>query len=316
MTPPATGKRLQGGTPDNRTAAWSTLQTDPTPALNTLRPWEEIDLVCIPGLTDTTAQEKLVLHAEDTRRFAILDSPPNTPPTSTPPAKNINDQVDAVRGTRQHIGHAALYYPWLLVRSPLTNRDELWPPSGHIAGLYARTDIEGVHVAPANQPIVGAFGLERRLTDREQDALNLNGINVLRIFPGNAQPIVWGARTTQNYDKAWQYISTRRLFLYLEKSIEQGIRGAIFAPNNPELWARLRRSITDFLLKTHQDGAFGGLTPKESFYVRIDDALNPERERMLGRLHIEIGVRPAYPAEFIVIRIGIWDGGSSTEERP
>jgi phage tail sheath protein FI len=126
--------------------------------------------------------------------------------------------------------------------------------------------------------------------------------------------MVWGARTTQNYEKAWQYVSTRRLFLYLEKSIERGIRSAIFAPNNPELWARLRRPINDFLLKTYHDGAFGGNTPKDSFYVRIDEALNPESERMLGRLYIEIGVRPAYPAEFIVIRIGIWDGGSSTQE--
>jgi phage tail sheath protein FI len=302
-------KPLTGGQPDNRTAAWSTLQADPTPALNLLRPWEEIDLVCVPGLTNPTAQEKIVAHVEDTRRFAILDAPPKTPPTD-----GINDHVDAVRGTREHIGHAALYYPWLLVQSPLTNRREYWPPSGNIAGVYARTDTRGVHVAPANEPILGAIGLEHRLTDREQDPLNLNGINVLRIFAGTAQPLVWGARTTQNYEKAWQYISTRRLFLYLEKSIERGIRSAIFAPNNPELWARLRRPISDFLLKTYQDGAFGGTTPKDSFYVRIDEALNPESERMLGRLYVEIGVRPAYPAEFIVIRIGIWDGGSSTQE--
>jgi Bacteriophage tail sheath protein len=304
-----TPKRLQGGQPDDRTAAWSSLQADPTPTLDLLRPWEEIDLVCVPGLTNATAQEKIVAHVEDTRRFAILDAPPNTLPTN-----GINDHVDGVRGTREHIGHAALYYPWLLVVSPLTNRQEYWPPSGHIAGVYARTDTRGVHVAPANEPILGAIGLERRLTDREQDPLNLNGINVLRIFAGTAQPIVWGARTTQNYEKAWQYISTRRLFLYLEKSIERGIRSAIFAPNNPELWARLRRPISDFLLKTYHDGAFGGATPKDSFYVRIDEALNPESERMLGRLYIEIGVRPAYPAEFIVMRIGIWDGGSSLQE--
>jgi phage tail sheath protein FI len=191
-----------------------------------------------------------------------------------------------------------------------------WPPSGHIAGIYARSDQRGVHVAPANEPVLGAIGVAERLTDREQAPLNKAGVNVLRVFSGTAQPIVWGARTTTDPDRnrAWQYISTRRLFVYLEKSIERSIRSAIFAPNNPELWARLRRSIGDFLLKTYADGAFGGLTPKDSFYVRIDEALNPESERKLGRLYTEIGVRPADPAEFIVMRIGIWDGGSSVDE--
>jgi uncharacterized protein len=302
-------KPLLGGLPDDRAAAWAALETDPTSRLDQLRPQEEIDVVCIPGLESTTAQEKVVAHAEELRRFAILDSPFDAPPTN-----GIGDHVDAVRGTTAHPGHAALYYPWLLVRHPQTNREEYWPPSGHLAGVYARTDQRGVHVAPANEVILGAIGLERTLTDREQAPLNLEGINVLRIFAGVTQPMVWGARTTHTQNKYWQYVNIRRLFLFIEKSIEQGIRYAVFQPNNPELWERLKRSIGDFLLKVWQDGALGGATPKESFYVRIDEALNPERERALGRLYIEIGVRPAYPAEFVVVRIGIWEGGSSVSE--
>jgi phage tail sheath protein FI len=294
------------GKDDAPASAWLGLR-DPSAPLKKLGAIEDIDIVCIPGQTDPTAQEKMVAWAEETRRFAILDAPRLGDPAI---------HVASVRGTSEHAGHAGLYYPWLLVRHPQSDQRVFWPPSGHIAGIYARSDQRGVHVAPANEPVLGAIGVAERLTDREQAPLNKAGVNVLRVFTGTAQPIVWGARTTTDPDRnrAWQYISTRRLFVYLEKSIERSIRSAIFAPNNPELWARLRRSIGDFLLKTFADGAFGGLTPKDSFYVRIDEALNPESERKLGRLYIEIGVRPAYPAEFIVMRIGIWDGGSSVDE--
>jgi hypothetical protein len=294
------------GGDDEPGAAWLALR-DPSEALKKLAALEDIDIVCIPGQTDALAQATMVDWAEKTRRFAILDTPrPGDPAT----------HVTSVRGTNDHAGHAALYYPWLRVRHPHSGQSVFWPPCGHVAGIYARTDQRGVWVAPANEPVLGATGLAERLTDAEQAPLNLAGVNVLRVFAGTAQPIVWGARTTTDPDRnrTWQYISTRRLFLYLEKSIERGIRSAIFAPNNPELWARLRRTISDFLTKTYQDGAFGGLTTKDSFYVRIDEALNPEPERILGRLYLEIGVRPAYPAEFIVMRIGIWDGGSSVEE--
>src|SRR5262249_11541361 len=136
--------------------------------------------------------------------------------------------VTAVRGTPDHAGHAALYHPWLLVSHPNTQQRVFWPPSGHVAGIYARSDPGDAHVAPANEPVLGAIGLAERLTDREQAPLNLAGVNVLRIFAGTAQPMVWGARTTTDpaRNPAWQYISTRRLFLYLEKSIERSIRSA------------------------------------------------------------------------------------------
>ena len=137
------------------------------------------------------------------------------------------------------------------------------------------------------------------------------GVNVVRVFPGQSQPVVWGARTTAgDLDTNWLYVNVRRLFIYLEQSLERGIRWAVFEPNDLALWQKLKRSITDFLTQTWRDGALFGAKPEDAFYVRIDEALNPPSTRALGRLYIEVGVVPTYPAEFIVLRIGIWDGGS------
>jgi len=138
-------------------------------------------------------------------------------------------------------------------------------------------------------------------------------VNIVQVFQDGGRPTLWGARTTAT-DTNWQYVNIRRLFLYLEESIQEGIRWAVFEPNNPELWQKLKRSIGDFLTRTWRDGALFGIKASEAFYVRIDDILNPFSEQQLGRLHIEIGVRPSYPAEFIIVRIGIWDGGSSVSE--
>jgi phage tail sheath protein FI len=139
------------------------------------------------------------------------------------------------------------------------------------------------------------------------------GINVLRVFSGRTQPVVWGARTTAE-NTNWQYVSVRRLMLYIEESIEEGIRWAVFEPNNRQLWGKLRRTITEFLTRVWRDGALFGGTPEEAFYVRIDEILNPPSTRALGRLYIEIGVAPSYPAEFIIVRIGLWDGGGEVSE--
>ena len=298
---------LAGGQPDDRATAWAAVQSDPTSLLELLTPYGEVDIVCIPGATSQTAQQAIGNYCLNLRnRFAILDSQ-----FGLLPGNGINDQVD---GLRFDDGFAALYYPWILALNPKTNRTEYWPPSGHVAGIYARTDQRGVHVAPANATIRGALGLELRLSDLDQGPLNLYGINVLRVFPGQSTPVVWGARTTYMQNKYWQYVSIRRLFIYLEQSIEQGIRWAVFQPNDLTLWQQLKRAIGDFLTKAWQDGALFGAKPSDAFYVRIDEALNPESEQALGRLHIEIGVRPSYPAEFIVIRIGIWQGGSAVSE--
>jgi phage tail sheath protein FI len=302
---------LAGGTADDRKAAWTAFETSPAAKLDLFRPVDEISIVAAPGSFDPVVQQAVRDHCESTAdRFGILDAVTATP-TQKSGIAEVKLQFAQVRSQR---GYAALYYPWITARNPFSGANELVPPSGHLAGIFARTDHErGVHKAPANTNIRGAIGLEHKLTDDQQGPLNMLGINVLRIFPTDAQPVVWAARTTAT-DRNWQYVNIRRLFLYMEESIQEGIRWALFEPNNLQLWAKLNRTITDFLTRVWRDGALFGEKPKDAFYVRIDEALNPPSDRSLGRLTIEIGVKPSYPAEFIVVRIGIWQGGSDVSE--
>ncbi|TCO17194.1 hypothetical protein EV652_11822 [Kribbella steppae] len=299
---------LVGGVADDRAASWQKLLNSPSTYLDPLGARQDISLVVVPGATDPNLQSALVGHCESLYdRFALLDSLPAAS------IETVTDQFATVRSSK---GFAALYYPWIQVRNPATGVAELWPPAGHIAGIYARTDqTRGVHKAPANTNIRGSLGVESLLSNAEQGPINLLGINALRIFPGQAQPVVWGARTTAgDLDRNWQYVNIRRLFVFLEQSIERGIRGSVFEPNDLQLWQRLKRTITNFLTQVWKDGALFGAKPEEAFYVRIDEVLNPPSTRSLGRLYIEVGVVPTYPAEFIVLRIGIWDGGAEVSE--
>lgn len=303
---------LTGGTADDRAAAWTAFLGAPAATLDVLRPIDEIAIVAVPGATTAAVQQAVRDHCESTAdRFAILDGVYDPAKSLITSLVDLKLQFAQVRSER---GYAALYYPWITALSPLTGDLETLPPSGHLAGIYARTDQRrGVHKAPANTNIRGALGLKFSLTDEQQGPLNLLGINILRVFPTESQPMVWGARTTAT-DRNWQYINIRRLFLFLEESIQEGIRWGLFEPNNLQLWQKLNRTITEFLLRVWRDGALFGATPKEAFYVRIDEALNPPSDRSLGRLTIEIGVKPSYPAEFIIVRIGIWQGGSAVSE--
>lgn len=309
---------LTGGTEDQPEALTAANYSE---GLAILRDIDAVNLVCIPDAAAHPAyqdiQQAMIEHClENTLqdRFAILDAIPNAPPSGS---NSIEDQRTNVQSER---GFAALYYPWLQVRDPTSSgplpRRMLIPPSGHIAGLYARSDSErGVHKAPANMSIRGVMGLERVLSDAQQGPLNQAGINVLRIFPGSGQVIVWGARTTvEPNDISWRYVNVRRLMLYLEESIAEGIRWAVFEPNNLALWQKLKRTITEFLTRVWRDGALFGATAEQAFYVRIDEGLNPPSTRALGRLYIEIGVAPVRPAEFIIVRIGLWDNGSDVSE--
>ncbi len=190
----------------------------------------------------------------------------------------------------------------------------LVPPSGHICGIIARSDnSRGVHKAPANEIVNGALGVERSMSNIDQGQINLQGINVVRVFGKSGRAILWGARTTAT-DTNWQYVNIRRLFLYVEESIQEGIAWAIFEPNNLQLWQKLKRTLNEFLERVWRDGGLFGATREEAWYVKIDETINPFSEQALGRLHIEIGLRPTYPAEFIVVRIGIWPGGSEVTE--
>jgi phage tail sheath protein FI len=282
-------------------------------ALDVLRAVDDVNLVSAPDcirLSGAAAvQTSLIAHCEQLGdRFAVLDARPNVRPFD--PA--LDTQRAGLDSTR---GYAGLYYPWLRVPSATPGPLVLVPPSGHVCGVIARSDnLRGVHKAPANEIVNGALGVEFTMSDPEQGQLNLfKNINVIRVFQGGGRPVLNGARTTAT-DRNWQYVNIRRLFLYLEESIQEGIRWAIFEPNNLALWEKLRRSITEFLMRAWRDGALFGETPKDAFYVRIDEVLNPPADRALGRLTIEIGVKPSYPAEFIIVRIGIWQGGSAVSE--
>jgi phage tail sheath protein FI len=279
-------------------------------AIRVLRPVDDVNLLSVPDTFTPAVQQEMIGHCELMGdRFAVLDSDRNLPLFG---GGSIETQRAGVSSSR---GYAALYYPWIQARPAGKGDPILVPPSGHVCGIMARSDnTKGVHKAPANEFVNGALGVERSMMDSEQGQLNLLGINAIRVFNGG-RPILWGARTTATtVDNNWMYVNVRRLFLYLEESIQEGIRWAVFEPNNPGLWKKLRRSITAFLMRSFRDGAFGGDKPENSFYVRIDETINPESERRLGRLYIEIGIRPAYPAEFIIVRIGIWEGGSELTE--
>ena len=178
------------------------------------------------------------------------------------------------------------------------------PPSGAVAGTYAYTDsARGVHKAPAGITegyLDSVVGIERVVTKGEHDVLNPIGVNVIRSL---SQGIcIWGARTL-SADSEWQYVNVRRLFLYIEESIDEGTQWVVFEPNDPALWGKVKRNITAFLTRVWRDGALFGSTPEEAFFVKVDAENNPPEVRDVGQLIIEVGVAPVKPAEFVIIRI-------------
>jgi phage tail sheath protein FI len=185
------------------------------------------------------------------------------------------------------------------------------PPSGHIAGVYARVDGQrGVHKAPANEVVRGALGLSYQLTNGEQDLLNPIGINAIRNFNGTI--LVWGARTLGgNANGELKYVSVRRLMSFLRESIEEGTRFAVFEPNSPPLWQRIKRSVTAFLTVVWRDGALLGETPEQAFFVKCDESTNPPDVREAGQVVTEIGVAVVKPAEFVVFKISQMTGTAS-----
>jgi phage tail sheath protein FI len=204
----------------------------------------------------------------------------------------------------------ATYYPWIKVADPRNGgRPKLVPPSGHMMGIWCRTDeSRGVFKAPANETPRGVIGLAYETNMREQELLNPLGINCIRNFASYNRGLkVWGARTLVEPDNVqWRYISVRRLLSYIEKSIEIGTQWVVFEPNDPDLWARVTRTVSNFLERLWRDGALFGASPSEAFYVKCDGDLNTHDTIMLGRLYVEVGVCPVRPAEFVIFRISQW----------
>lgn len=272
--------------------------TDVTDALAAFEAIDEIALVAVPGATDAEIHSAVITHCEKTGdRFAILDGQDADEFTA-----------DAIQGETGNSNYAALYFPRIQVFDPVTNDRAFIPPSGHIAGIYARVDTErGVHKAPANAVVRGALGLEHRLSRADQEGLNPAGINVIRDLNGNI--VVWGARTLGgDANGEWKYINIRRLFLFLRESIDEGTQFTVFEPNDTALWAKITRNVTAFLTNVWRSGALFGATPAEAFYVRCDASTNPPAVRDLGQVVTEIGVAVVKPAEFVIFRISQWAG--------
>jgi phage tail sheath protein FI len=209
--------------------------------------------------------------------------------------------------------YAAFYYPWIRIVDPVTQTIKTVPPGGHVAGIYARTDIErGVHKAPANEKIAGAVDVEFPVTKGDQDILNPKGVNCIRQFRGRGI-LVWGARTLSD-NTYWKYINVRRLFNYIEESIEEGTQWVVFEPNDERLWARVRATIIQFLTRVWRDGALMGTKPDEAFFVRCDRTTMTQDDIDNGRLICIIGIAPVKPAEFVIFRMTQWYGGSAVTE--
>lgn len=287
---------------------------DPTgldPALGRLTRYPDVSMVCLPGTVTAASQAKVLGHCDAMGdRFAILDGVQDPNPVN-PQSPLLTQRA----GLDSASGLGALYWPWLVIADPAAPDARVTvPPSGHVAGIMARCDdTVGVHRAPANEAVRGALDLDYQLNDTEHGQLNHAGVNAIRRFPGGP-PLVWGARTLTT-NTSWQYVNVRRLVCYLEDSIRQGVRWAVFQPNNLALWRGLERTITEFLTRIWQAGALFGATAKEAFYVSITEELNPPDVRARGEVVIEIGLAPSRPAEFVELRIGLWDGGASISER-
>jgi len=247
-----------------------------------------------------------------------VPNPPNRMVVLDPPPDRVKPQevVQWLSQFNRRSMFAALYYPWIKVANPRNGgRPILVPPSGHMMGVWARTDeTRGVYKAPANEVPRGVIGLGYDTNFREQELLNPLGINCIRSFP-NRGIRIWGARTLVEPDKTeWRYISVRRLISYIEKSIELGTQWAVFEPNDQDLWMRVRRTIANFLERLWREGALFGASPDQAFYVKCDEELNTPETMVLGRLYVEIGVCPVRPAEFVIFRISQWNGGADENE--
>ncbi|MEG3933731.1 MULTISPECIES: phage tail sheath subtilisin-like domain-containing protein [unclassified Microcoleus] len=271
--------------------------TDINNALEKFEAIDEIAIVAAPGCNISLGQ-MIVEHCKKMRdRFAILDCTEDADHTNI--LKPTNKPPDSEYG--------AFYFPWIQVFDPEDSKKEKYvPPSGHIAGIYARVDAErGVHKAPANEIVFGARGLKQNLSKNQQDGLNPKGINCIRNLNGNIR--VWGARTIGgDANGEFKYINVRRLFNYLKKSIDHGTQWTVFEPNSPELWAKIRRNVTSFLMTVWRSGALFGSTPEQAFYVKCDEETNPPELREQGQVITEIGVAIVKPAEFVIFNLSQW----------
>ncbi len=297
--------QLAGGSDGDRpdTAAYAggeDAATNRRWGLRALEPIEDIAIVAAPGSTAREADAQaitaaLIAHAERMKYcIAVLDSV-------------RGHSIAEVRAWRAQYdsSHAALYYPWVRIMDPLTGVENIYPPSGFVAGIYARNDVDrAVWKAPANEVVRLAIGFEKAISKPQQEVLNPEGINAFRFFEGRGHRL-WGARTASS-DPEWKYVNLRRYFAYLERSIDKGTQWAVFEPNGERLWANVRSTISDFMLNEWQNGALLGDRPEKAFFVKCDRSTMSQNDLDNGRLVCLVGLAPLRPAEFVIFRIGQW----------
>ncbi len=283
--------------------------TQKATGLSALGEVDDIAIVALPdgGTYDNVilcegAAEQLIAHAELRRyRIAVVDAPRAS---SMNEVREFRGKFDSTR--------AAIYHPWIEILDPLERaaqgappRRVLLPPSGFVTGIYARNDItRGVYKAPANEVVRGLTRFEANINTARNDVLNPEGINALRFFEGRGNR-VWGARTMSS-DPEWKYVNVRRLFIFLEHSIDKAMQWAVFEPNNERLWRNIHQTVEDFLYVQWLNGALLGGKPEEAFFVRCDRTTMTQNDLDNGRLICLIGVAPTKPAEFVIFRIGQW----------
>jgi phage tail sheath protein FI len=311
-TLPLTVALAEGGEDGSPAAAGDYAGTNDAPGaareersgLAALAALSEISLVCVPDIDEAVLPgltAEVVRHCETLRdRFCVLHAPRSP---------NLADLRPAAESS-----FGAVYFPWINVPTPGRQGTVAVPPSGHVAGAYARTDAErGVHKAPANevlrglgQDATGAVPLATPVTAAEQATLNGRRVNCLRDLRSTRQGVrIWGARTMAS-DPEWKYVNLRRLFIYVEQSIEQGTRWVAFEPNDPRTWSLVAGAVSDFLVRTWRDGALAGVKPEQAFFVKCDTTTMTQDDLDNGRLVCAIGIAPVKPAEFVIVRIGQW----------
>lgn len=263
----------------------------------------DVSIMAIPGVTAPEVQAALIAHCENCKScFAILDVPIDRKKTND--VVEFRDMYDTT--------YAAMYHPWLEMFDPLAKRSAYFPPSGAMAGVYARTDNErGVHKAPANEIVRGCTGLSCNYNEGEQDILNPKGVNLIRAFTGRGIR-VWGARTMSS-NGLWKYVNVRRLYIYIEESIKANTNWVVFEPNSEVLWGRVTRTIEMFLATCWRSGALAGSIPSEAYFVECGPTTMTQDDIDNGRLICNIGIAAVKPAEFVIFRITQHTASSESE---
>jgi uncharacterized protein len=302
------------------------------PALAALEPIDEVAIVLAPGFTEPGHYDALLGHCEKLRdRVAVLDGPETTPSiesltqvglSDAPKKKEGEAAAPAATGIKKGVrarvsngGWGAYYYPWLVAKDAITGAEITVPPSGHVAGIYARSDaLRGVHKAPANEVVKGATGIVRMITKEEQGTLNPAGVNCIRYFSDQGL-LLWGARTVDRADSEYRYVPVRRFVCMVSESIEQALGWVVFEPNSEHLWKMIRRDVGAFLTLLWRQGMLRGDTPEQAFFVKCDAETNPPDVIASGQVVTVIGLSVQKPAEFVIFRMQQNSGLEGTESK-